>query len=89
MLRPHQSLELVEIMKKFARTWGCKLDLMDFVPPGPRQTGDKLRYTYERRAWAGCRAREGAEAEIGTPMFRPHQSLELVEIIKKFAWTRV
>ena len=25
----------------------------------------------------------------GTPMLRPQQSLELVEIIEKFAWTRV
>ena len=38
MLRPHQSLELVEIIKKFARTWGCKLDLTDFAPPERTQS---------------------------------------------------
>ena len=38
MFRPHQSLELDEIVKKLNRTWGCKLDLTHFAPPGPRQT---------------------------------------------------
>ena len=64
MLRPQQSLELVEIIKKFARTWGCKLDLKNLAPPEPRQTGGKLPSTYERLARAGCRAREGAEAGV-------------------------
>ena len=43
MLRPHQSLELVEIMKKFARTWGCKLDLTDFAPPERTQSPENPR----------------------------------------------
>ena len=89
MLRPHQSLELDEIVQKLNRTWGCKLDLVDFAPPGPRQAAGYPPSTYERGARVGCRACGGALADIETRGFRPHQSLDLVEVCNMFACTGV
>ena len=67
MLRPHQSLELDEIVKKLNRTWGCKLDLTDFAPPGPRKGPEESVKPARSLRWGGA-----APAQAG--MCRPSNS---------------
>ena len=95
MFRPHQSLELDEIVKKLNRTWGCNFDLVDFAPPGSHRTAGYLPSTYKlgARAWWRAWGRPwGADRSDHTNRYAPTTPIaralrDLQKVRQLLTWT--